>query len=115
MRIAPNRILILAMVGRMGASGTTVVDGGKLWDAMRRTESCGRRQESGMHLPSFCLCITRLRHPPLTKSGYKKKSASFPTRLRLGFVVVSWISPCVFLIVNVVKIFIDTNWAYWVY
>ena len=42
------------------------------------------------------------------------KSASFPTRLRLGFVVVSWISPCVFLIVNVVKIFIDTNWAYWV-
>ena len=43
------------------------------------------------------------------------KSASFPTRLRLGFVVVSWISPCAFLIVNVVKIFIDTNWAYWVY
>lgn len=43
------------------------------------------------------------------------KSASFPTRLRLGFVVVSWISPCVFLIVNVVKIFIDTNWAYWVH
>ena len=29
--------------------------------------------------------------------------------------VVSWISPCAFLIVNVVKIFIDTNWAYWVY
>ena len=43
------------------------------------------------------------------------KSASFPTRLRLGFLVVSWISPCVFLIVNVVKIFIDINWAYWVY
>jgi len=43
------------------------------------------------------------------------KGASFPTRLRLGFVVVSWISPCVLLIVNVVKIFIDTNWAYWVY
>ena len=48
------------------------------------------------------------------------KSASFSTRLRLGFVVVSWISPCVFLIVNGVKIFmskifIDTNWAYWVY
>ena len=43
--------------------------------------------------PSFCLCITRLRHPPLTKSGYKK-SASFPTRLRLGLgVVVSWIFP----------------------
>jgi len=34
--------------------------------------------------PFFGLCITRLRHPPLTKSGYKK-SASFPTRLRLGF------------------------------
>ena len=47
--------------------------------------------------PFFFLCITRLRHPPLTKSGYKK-SASFPTRLGLGFVVVvvSWISPCVF-------------------
>ena len=29
--------------------------------------------------------------------------------------VVSRISPCVFLIVNVVKIFIDTNWAYWVH
>ena len=46
--------------------------------------------------PFFGLCITRLRHPPLTKSGYKK-SASFPTRLRLGLgVVLSWISPCVF-------------------
>ena len=44
--------------------------------------------------PFFGLCITRLRHPPPVKSGYKK-SASFPTRLRLGFgVVVSWISPC---------------------
>ena len=29
--------------------------------------------------PFFGLCITRLRHPPQTKSGYKK-SASFPTR-----------------------------------
>ena len=26
-------------------------DDGKLWGAMRRAESCGRRQESGMCLP----------------------------------------------------------------
>ncbi len=46
--------------------------------------------------PFFGLCITRPRHPPQTKFGYKK-SASFPTRLRLGFGgVLSWISPCVF-------------------
>ena len=43
--------------------------------------------------PFFFLCITRLLYPPPAKSGYKK-SASFPTRLGLGFgVVVSWISP----------------------
>ena len=43
--------------------------------------------------PFFWLCTTRPRHPPQTKSGYKK-SASFPTRLRLGFgVVVLWIFP----------------------
>ena len=36
---------------------------------------------------------TRRQHSPRTKSGYKK-SASFPTRLGLGFVVVlSWIFP----------------------
>jgi hypothetical protein len=38
-------------------------------------------------LAPFCVVSTRLRHPPPAKSGYKK-SASFPTRLRLGLVVV---------------------------
>ena len=46
------------------------------------------------HMWLLFVVSTRPRHPPLTKSGYKK-SASFPTRQRLGFgVVVSWIFPC---------------------
>ena len=38
-------------VGRMECVRQDKGDGGKLWDAMRRTGLCGRRQESGMHLP----------------------------------------------------------------
>ncbi|MBO5940132.1 MAG: hypothetical protein J6R18_02925, partial [Kiritimatiellae bacterium] len=52
------------------------------WCEKRRTFF---RAEFLLNLAPFVfLCITRLRHSPLAKSGYKK-SASFPTRLRLGF------------------------------